>query len=47
MSRQEIVDTLRALPDQIEADKYLASKAAAKARKPGIRMAKFLPPGMT
>ena len=32
------------LPDQIEADRYLASKQAAR-RKLGIRMAKVIPPG--
>lgn len=32
------------LPDQIEADRYLASKSAAK-KKLGIRMSKVIPPG--
>lgn len=32
------------LPDQIEADRYLASKAAAK-KKLGIRLSKVIPPG--
>lgn len=32
------------LPDQIEADRYLASKAAAK-KNLGIRMSKVIPPG--
>ncbi len=32
------------LPDQIEADRYLASKDAAK-KGLGVRMAKVVPPG--
>ena len=32
------------LPDQIEADRYLASKQAAR-KKLGIRMSKVIPPG--
>lgn len=32
------------LPDQIEADRYLASKQAAK-KGLGIRMVKVIPPG--
>lgn len=33
------------LPDQIEADKYLASKEAAKSKKRGLRFNKLVPPG--
>ena len=33
------------LPDQIEADRYLASKAAAKKPKRGLRFSKLVPPG--
>lgn len=33
------------LPDQIEADKYLASKEAAKSKKRGLRFSKLVPPG--
>ena len=33
------------LKDQIEADRYLASKKAAKAKRAGIRFAKLVPPG--
>ncbi len=33
------------LKDQIEADRYLASKAAAKNKTLGIRFAKLVPPG--
>lgn len=33
------------LPDQIEADRYLASKQAARARGMGIRVGKLIPPG--
>ncbi|MDR1611869.1 MAG: hypothetical protein LBT97_03690 [Planctomycetota bacterium] len=33
------------LSDQIEADRYLASKQAAKSRGLGIRMIKLVPPG--
>jgi hypothetical protein len=39
--------TAQPLRDLIDADKYLATKAAARAQKPGIRFAKFIPPGMT
>lgn len=39
--------TAHNLRDQIELDKYLASKAAARAKKPGFRFSKFTPPGMT
>lgn len=35
------------IPDQIEADRYLASKKAAKARASGVRYIKFIPPGAT
>jgi hypothetical protein len=34
-----------ALADQIAADKYLASKKAARSRGLGIRMSKLVPPG--
>jgi hypothetical protein len=37
----------RPIPELIEADKYLASKRAATARKPGFRLFKLTPPGMT
>ncbi len=33
------------LPDQIEADKYLASKEAAKSKNRGLRFNKLVPPG--
>lgn len=33
------------LPDQIAADKYLASKEAAKSKSRGLRFNKFVPPG--
>ena len=33
------------LPDQIAADKYLASKAAAKKKGLGIKLTKLVPPG--
>ena len=33
------------LPDQIEADKYLAAKEAAKTKKRGLRFNKLVPPG--
>jgi hypothetical protein len=33
------------LKDQIEADRYLNSKQAAKARGLGLRMSKLVPPG--
>ena len=33
------------LKDQIEADRYLESKKAAKAKRAGIRFAKLIPPG--
>ncbi len=33
------------LSDQITADKYLASKKAARSRGLGIRMSKLVPPG--
>jgi hypothetical protein len=33
------------LPDQIAADKYLASKAATKTRKRGLLFNQFIPPG--
>lgn len=39
--------TAHNLRDQIALDKYLASKAAANSKRPGIRFSKFLPPGMT
>jgi len=33
------------LPDQIEADRYLASKQAAKSKSRGLRFSKLAPPG--
>lgn len=33
------------LPDQIAADKHLASKKATKTKNRGIRFSKFIPPG--
>jgi hypothetical protein len=33
------------LTDQIEADKYLASKKAAKSKSRGLAFNKFVPPG--
>jgi hypothetical protein len=33
------------LPDQIAADKYLASKEAAKTKSRGLRFNKLVPPG--
>jgi len=33
------------LPDQIEADRYLAAKEAAKKPHRGLRFSKFVPPG--
>jgi len=36
----------RPLSELIEADRYLASKAAARARKSGFRISKIIPPGM-
>ncbi|MCA9222874.1 MAG: hypothetical protein KDA71_21290 [Planctomycetales bacterium] len=33
------------LPDQIAADKYLASKDAAKSKRRGLVFNKFVPPG--
>ena len=33
------------LKDQIEADRYLASKKAARSRKAGLRFTKIVPPG--
>lgn len=33
------------LPDQIAADRYLASKAAMKSRRKGLRFVKFISPG--
>ncbi len=33
------------LPDQIEADRYLASKKAAKDKKRGLKLNKLVPPG--
>ena len=33
------------LPDQIAADKYLASKKAAKSKRRGLVFNKFIPPG--
>ena len=33
------------LPDQIEADRYLRSKEAAKSKRLGLRFTKLVPPG--
>ncbi|MBX3452742.1 MAG: hypothetical protein KF777_24615 [Planctomycetaceae bacterium] len=33
------------LQDQIEADRYLASKQAAKSKSRGLRFSKLVPPG--
>lgn len=33
------------LPDQIAADRYLASKQAAKSKRLGLRFTKLVPPG--
>jgi len=33
------------LPDQIAADRYLASKTAAKSKSRGLVLNKFVPPG--
>jgi hypothetical protein len=33
------------LPDQIDADRYLASKDAAESKKRGLRFNKLVPPG--
>jgi len=33
------------LKDQIEADRYLAAKKAAKTKRAGLRFAKLIPPG--
>jgi hypothetical protein len=33
------------LPDQIAADKYLASKTAAKSKRRGLTFNQFVPPG--
>ncbi len=35
------------LPDQIAADKYLASKEAAASKSRGLRFNKFVPPGVS
>ena len=35
------------LTDQIEADKYLASKEAVKSKKRGLQFNKFVPPGVS
>ncbi len=34
------------LPDQIEADRYLASKKAAQEKKRGLKLNKLVPPGV-
>jgi hypothetical protein len=34
------------LPDQIEADRYLASKKAANDKKRGLKLNKIVPPGV-
>ena len=33
------------LPDQIEADRYLASKQATRSKRLGLRFTKVIPPG--
>ncbi len=33
------------LPDQIEADRYLASKRAMQSKSKGFRLTKLVPPG--
>lgn len=33
------------IPDQIEADRYLASKQAVKSKSRGVRFTKIAPPG--
>ena len=33
------------LPEQIEADRYLCSKEAAKSKRRGLRFNKLIPPG--
>ena len=33
------------LPDQIEADRYLAAKEGVKSKKRGLRVNKLVPPG--
>jgi hypothetical protein len=33
------------LPDQIAADRYLASKQAVRSKSKGIRISKLIPPG--
>ena len=33
------------LPDQIAADRYLASKQAMKSKMKGLRLSKLVPPG--
>jgi len=35
----------QSVKDQIEADRYLAAKDAAKNKKLGVRFAKLVPPG--
>ena len=40
-----IVMQEHSLPDQIEADRYLASKAASRAPRRGLVMTKMSPPG--
>ena len=35
------------LPDQIAADKYLASKEAAKSKRRGLQFNKLVPPGVS
>lgn len=35
------------LPDQIAADRYLASKQAMKTKMKGLRLTKLVPPGAT
>lgn len=35
------------LPDQIEADRYLASKQAARSKRRGLVLNKLVPPGVS
>ncbi|MEX0715435.1 MAG: hypothetical protein WD066_02555 [Planctomycetaceae bacterium] len=37
--------TAQALREQIEADRYLASKQAARSKRLGLRITKIVPPG--
>lgn len=44
-STKDVTVEQHSLPDQIAADRYLANKAAAKARGMGVRYFKLVPPG--